>query len=155
VGGVFVAYYGPLAHGAFLRFLKDSQPECMVTGDQSFFEALSMKKVVLYDALPHKYKLLDQVVDMFTVVAKREQPEGKEVSKLHEKLSNYLVLSNEYDAVCAKNVFKFWKANGRLYIYKESPTESLQPDRAVIAIEPNNIYNFLQKNPISLQNRGC
>lgn len=52
-----IAFYKKLPRKLFLRFLETSKPACMVTGDQSFFEAISMKKIVIYDVLHYKIDL--------------------------------------------------------------------------------------------------
>jgi hypothetical protein len=57
----------------FQYFLKQSRPETFTTGDQSFFEAVSMEKVVFYDTLRHKLNIAQQVMNLFEFLLGRDQ----------------------------------------------------------------------------------
>jgi hypothetical protein len=54
---VNLLYFKGLDNNKFINFVNKSQKLCILSGDQSFFEGLSMGKDILYDLLSHKYDL--------------------------------------------------------------------------------------------------
>jgi hypothetical protein len=47
-----------------MTLMRASEPQCLVTGDQSLGEATSMNKLPFYEVLPHKKKFAAQMVSL-------------------------------------------------------------------------------------------
>ena len=56
-----VIFINQVCHEDFLRLMRLSQPEVLVSGDQSLTEALSMGKVILYQTQSWKINLVKQL----------------------------------------------------------------------------------------------
>jgi hypothetical protein len=80
-----LCYFKSLSNADFMTFLKYSNKLCILTGDQSFFEGVSMGKCVIYDLLSHKIKLY---VHFLTYVF------------------NYYILNNKNKSVHINNIFQ-------------------------------------------------
>jgi hypothetical protein len=52
-------------HDTFLSFLYHSEKLCIMSGDQSYYEGISMGKIVLYDFLAHKMGLMRQIYSLY------------------------------------------------------------------------------------------
>jgi hypothetical protein len=59
-----ICYFKSINNDDFLKFLYESNKLCILTGDQSFFEGISMKKHVIYDVLFHKIHLYEQFLKL-------------------------------------------------------------------------------------------
>ena len=65
-------YYKSLTHSTFINFIHKSQELCILTGDQSFYEGLSIGKKVLYDLLPHKILLYTHYLENMQKFSKNQ-----------------------------------------------------------------------------------
>ena len=62
---VFIRYFEKVLYNEFLNLIKKSENLCMLSGDQSYFEGISMGKNVIYDLLQHKIHLYRQILKMY------------------------------------------------------------------------------------------
>jgi hypothetical protein len=64
--GIIVYYYDALTNKEFINFVYYSKPLCILRGDQSYFEGISMGKIVLYDMLSFKMPLYKQMLHLYS-----------------------------------------------------------------------------------------
>ena len=65
IGNITVEYYNPINPSQFLAFLYYSHSLCILTGDQSYYEGISMGKIVYYDMPKHKLDIFRQMLLMY------------------------------------------------------------------------------------------
>jgi len=65
LNGVTVSYYDALSSKEFINFVYYSHPLCILRGDQSYFEGISMGKIILYDMLSFKMPLYEQMLHLY------------------------------------------------------------------------------------------
>jgi hypothetical protein len=62
---VYIRYYKPMTNDKFINFINKSQDMCILSGDQSYFEGISLAKLVIYDMPAHKTLLYSQILKMY------------------------------------------------------------------------------------------
>ena len=70
-----LAYFKELSRDEFINFINKSQDLCVLTGDQSFYEGVSLGKYVIYDVLPHKTFLYKQYLNKLNIFTQTNDPE--------------------------------------------------------------------------------
>lgn len=65
INNVKILFYEKVPHADFIKLLAKSKEECILTGDQSYFEGISLGKNVIYDILSHKEGLHRQMFHMY------------------------------------------------------------------------------------------
>lgn len=63
--------YKRLTNGQFLYALQQSEDLCILTGDQSTYEGISLGKNIVYDIHPHKVVLFKQLFAMYKMYAEK------------------------------------------------------------------------------------
>jgi len=65
INGKIISPFSPYKPAEFQSFLYHSEPLCILSGDQSYYEGISMGKIVLYDVLHHKVQLMRQIYQLY------------------------------------------------------------------------------------------
>jgi hypothetical protein len=97
---VYIRYYKPMANDQFINFINKSQDLCMLSGDQSYFEGISLGKLIIYDILPHKFELYRQMLKMY-----RDYSNDLTLDEVIDEMIDKLNISpiNSYDKYHLKN----------------------------------------------------
>lgn len=77
----------------FLVYLYQSLPVCVVTGDQSYFEGISMGKIVLYDLLGHKIALAIQMLELYQYIF---TPSRSNTIRINQMVQNTTITRKMY-----------------------------------------------------------
>lgn len=72
---VNLLYFKELTRDEFLNFINKSNDFCVLTGDQSFYEGVSLGKKVIYDVLPHKTFLYKQYLNKLNSFTQTNDPD--------------------------------------------------------------------------------
>lgn len=72
INGVKILFFNRVSSSDFIKLLDKSKEECILTGDQSYFEGISLGKNVIYDILPHKIELHKQMFHMYIYFIKHK-----------------------------------------------------------------------------------
>lgn len=109
-------YTNQLTHPEMIAILALSGDLVGITGDQSLGEALSAKKLIVYECLSHKRKLVEGLIRFFEVASKNhntkklvellikiniDDPRDNKKNVLKKLLSDPAVLSN-YQVICQR-----------------------------------------------------
>lgn len=93
-----IKFYSPLSTNDFMRVLKKSEDLCVLTGDQSYYEGISLGKNILYDLPIHKYGLYDNIVNMYKYYsdAHPENPTPQNISGLYTIFTKLVKINKDY-----------------------------------------------------------
>ena len=98
VDDVRIDYYEAMSSQDFLQFVYNSHPLCILRGDQSYSEGISMGKIVLYDFLSFKMYFYKQMVQMYLAFLKElYEKKSRELTNLFTSINisdDYLKITN-------------------------------------------------------------
>lgn len=138
-GRFIIKPYRSFTHKQFLQALYFSNQYCALTGDQSFFEGLSMGKNVFYDVLHHKIRLFIQVVRMYVdYYNKYIRSDNLDINRLYDTIEPRLTFAYgggdklemiKYKTLdSGKTIANFTNIAGTLHILTETGFSSRRPD---------------------------
>jgi uncharacterized protein YjfI (DUF2170 family) len=97
-----------LTHQEMIATLALSEDLVGVTGDQSLGEALSAKKLVVYECLSHKKELAEGLIEFFKINAKHEKTTTLLKTLIKQNIDN--LSENERDSLFDPNIISDYKA---------------------------------------------
>ena len=114
INGKRVEYYGRLSSQNFLNNLNQSSIYSILTCDQSYFEGISLGKIIFYDLHLHKKELCLQIISMYEKFQRIEK-KSPDISWMNELFSNNRT-NSVYDV--KKNSFVVREVGGKSFSYK-------------------------------------
>ena len=101
----FLRYYYSLAHVDFINFIYRSEPLCILTGDQSYFEGISMGKNIIYDVIALKIPLINDIQNMYLAFIQEYIDDSYMRTLCNDITSGTIItITNIYDKSFSNNV---------------------------------------------------